>query len=149
MVESILLDSAEDNFLSAASLSVGHGDNGRHLVGGVQDGIETIDGKVGGAEVYYSHYILERKFEVYVAIEGDHLKGGDGSFDAFVAMVATGTVKGLLHSIASEDTEDDGASMLYSDVGDTLRDGLADELEVTCLSLDDTADADDSVDLGA
>ena len=54
VVEGVLLDGAEGNLLAAARLTVGHGDNGRHLVAALHDGVEALDSEVGGAEIDYS-----------------------------------------------------------------------------------------------
>ena len=92
---------------------------------------------------------LERKFVVYRAVESHHFQGGDGAFDAFVAVHTTGTVERLLEGVAGENTKDDGVSMLDCDIGEPLRNGLADEFKVTGFALNDTADTDDSIDLTA
>ena len=39
------------------------------------------------------------------ALDGDHLDGGDGGFEALVAGFETGAVEGLLERLAGEDTE--------------------------------------------
>ena len=67
------------------------------------------------------------------------------TFDTFVAMFSTGAIKGLLHGVGGENAENNWAFVLDGDVSDTLRHGLAYELKMASLALDDTSDTDDSI----
>ena len=78
-------------------------------------------------------------------IEGNHLEAADRTFNALVAVAATGAVFRLLHVVAGEHAEDDGHLLLKVELHDALGGGLRDELEMSGLSLDDASDADDAI----
>lgn len=139
MVEGVLFNGAEDHLLASPGLSIGDGDDGTYLVVALHDGVETFDGKVWGSEIDYSHDLGDRFFE------RKHLEGCDSTFDTFVAMFSTGAIKGLLHGVGGENAENNWAFVLDGDVSDTLRHGLAYELKMASLALDDTSDTDDSI----
>ena len=55
--QSVVFHGTVDDFLSAAGLTVGHGDNGGHLVARLYYGVEALHGEIGCPEENDAHLI--------------------------------------------------------------------------------------------
>ena len=74
-----------------------------------------------------------------------HLDGCDGTFVAFVAKHTAAALLGLLECVAGKQAVDDGNLSFAIQVGKTLRDTLADVIEVRCVATNDASDGYDDI----
>ena len=79
------------------------------------------------------------------ALDGDHLDGGDGGFEALVAGFEAGAVEGLLEGFAGEDAEGVGDAGLLLGLADAAGDFVVDGLVVGGFAAEEAAEGDDGV----
>ena len=63
-----------------------------------------------------------------------HPQQSHGAFNAFVPMLATAAVAGLLDGVVGKYAEDHGLAMLQVQIHDTLANSLTDKVEVRCFA---------------
>ena len=78
-------------------------------------------------------------------MDGDHLDGGDGGFEAFVAGFEAGAVEGLLEGFAGEHTEGVGDAGLLLGLADAAGNLVVDGLIVGGFAAEEAAEGDDGV----
>jgi hypothetical protein len=78
-------------------------------------------------------------------LDGDHLDGGGGGFEAFVAGFEAGAIEGLLQGFAGENAEGVGDAGLLLGLADAAGDLVVDGLVVGGFAAEEAAEGDDGV----
>jgi hypothetical protein len=81
------------------------------------------------------------------ALDGDHLDGGGGGFEALVAGFEAGAIEGLLQGFAGKDSEGVGDAGLLLGLADAAGDLVVDGFVVGGFAAEEAAEGDDGVEL--